>query len=123
MNDKYGYPVTDWEKAKEEMRQVLIETAKRGETIPYSVLVLKVRTITFDPNAYALAHMLGEISTEEDAAGRGMLSVVVVHKHGDMKPGPGFFELAKQLGRKVSDKDKFWIDELSKVHGWWRSVR
>jgi len=40
--------------------------------------------------------MLGEISQEEDAAGRGMLSVIVVHKVGDMQPGPGFFQLAKK---------------------------
>jgi hypothetical protein len=35
--------------------------------------------------------MLGEISQEEDEAGHGMLSVIVVHKYGDMQPGPGFF--------------------------------
>ena len=37
-------------------------------------------------------------------AGRGMLSVIVVHKVGDMQPGPGFFQLAKKLGRDTSDK-------------------
>ena len=47
--------------------------------------------------------MLGEISSEEDAAGRGMLTVLVVHRAGDMQPGPGFFELAKQLGRNTSN--------------------
>ena len=35
--------------------------------------------------------MLGDISSAEDDAGRGLLTVVVVHKSGDMKPGPGFF--------------------------------
>jgi len=35
--------------------------------------------------------------------GRGMLSVIVVHKEGDMQPGPGFFELAGELGRDTSD--------------------
>jgi hypothetical protein len=46
--------------------------------------------------------MLGEISLE-GAAGRGMLSVIVVHKDGDMQPGPGFFELAEELDRDTSD--------------------
>ena len=58
--------------------------------------------------------MLGQISEEEDAAGRGMLSVLVVHKDGDKMPGPGFFTLAKKLGRDISDRDKCWSDELTK---------
>lgn len=34
---------------------------------------------------------------EEDDAGRGMQSVVVVHKHGDSPPGPGFFGLNRAM--------------------------
>jgi len=48
-----------------------------------------------------------------------MLSVIVVHKFGDMQPGPGFFELAKKLGRDTSDILKCWVDELKKVHAVW----
>jgi hypothetical protein len=59
--------------------------------------------------------MLGEISTESDAQGRGMLTVLVVHGDGDMRPGPGFFQLAKKLGRDVADRDRCWSDELSDV--------
>ena len=43
--------------------------------------------------------------TVTHAAGRGMLSVIVVHKQGDMQPGPGFFELAQRLGRDTSDTE------------------
>ncbi len=63
--------------------------------------------------------MLGEISEEEDKAGRGMLTVIVVHKHGDMEPGRGFFDLAKSLGHKWSDKTAFWVKEIKKVHAYW----
>jgi hypothetical protein len=63
--------------------------------------------------------MLGEISADEDAAGRGMLSVIVVHKSGDMQPGPGFFELARDLGRDTSDILVCWITELKKAHAAW----
>ena len=66
-----------------------------------------------------LFHMLGEISSAEDADGRGMLTVVVVHKVGDMQPGPGFFELAKSLGRDTGDILKCWVAELHKVHAYW----
>ena len=48
-----------------------------------------------------------------------MLSVIVVHKSGDMQPGPGFFELAKKLGRNTSDILQCWVSELKKVHAHW----
>ena len=37
-----------------------------------------------------MSEMLGEIGTEENAAKRGILTVIVVHKSGDMEPGAGF---------------------------------
>jgi hypothetical protein len=59
--------------------------------------------------------MLGEVSTNEHRAGRGMLSVLVVHKTGDMRPGPGFFDLARKLGYAFKDEDAFWINMVNKV--------
>ena len=118
MSMKYGYSLSDWENAKKEMRNILIEIAKKQDTIPYSELVRKVLIISIEASSYGLADMLGEISTAEDAAGRGMLSVVVVHKEDNM-PGKGFFELAKILGRDVSDKEKFWVNEAKKVYSSW----
>lgn len=56
--------------------------------------------------------MLGEVSTAEHEAGRGMLSKVVVHKHGDQKPGPGFFQLARPMGHETKDREVFWMGEL-----------
>ncbi len=119
MPTRYGYTISDWNKAKEEMRKILIERAKVRGMIPYSESARQISTIHIEPDSYALAAMLGEISTEEDAAGRGMLSVIVVHKSGDMQPGPGFFELAKDLGRDTKDILKCWINELKKVHAYW----
>jgi molybdopterin synthase catalytic subunit len=87
--------------------------------ISYSDLVKHIQTIKLDAHDPRLFHMLGEISSDEDAAGRGMLSVLVVHKVGDMQPGTGFFELAKQLGRNTSNILKCWVDELHKVHSVW----
>ena len=52
-----------------------------------------------------------------------MLSVIVVHKVGDMQPGQGFFQLAKRLGRDTSDKTTFWVKELRRVHGHWNNHR
>jgi hypothetical protein len=66
---------------------------------------------------------LGEISTAEHNQGRGMLSVVVVYKHGEQMPGPGFFELARGLGHRVRDETEFWIEELQKVYAVWARGR
>ena len=63
--------------------------------------------------------MLGEISTEEDAAGRGMMTVIVVHGQGETLPGAGFFKLARRLGRHVSDERAFWMEELGRVYRCW----
>lgn len=119
MTTKYGYEQQEWDQAKAEMREALIERAKVRGMIPYSELVEKITTIELEPNSYALAAMLGEVSTEEADADRGMLSVLVVHKIGDMQPGPGFFELAEELGRDTSDILKCWVNELKKVHRVW----
>jgi hypothetical protein len=64
--------------------------------------------------------MLGEVSEVEDSAGRGMLSVIVVHRDGDTRPGPGFFRPAKKLGRDVTDKTACWVEGLRRVHDHWR---
>lgn len=48
------------------------------------------------------------------------MTVLVVHKEGDMMPGPGWFELARQRGRNVSDKLRVWTDEINKVYAAWK---
>ena len=112
----YGYTDEQWNRAKEEMRHALIPRATADDTMSYSELTTKIHAINFAPDDHALHHMLGEISEEEDAGGRGMLSVIVVHKEGDKMPGPGFFVLAKKLGRDTSDHVRCWSDELTKVY-------
>jgi molybdopterin synthase catalytic subunit len=110
---------TEWEAAKQEIRNLLVERAKVRGMIPYSELAEKVRSMNLEAHDQRLFHLLGEISSEESRAGRGMLSVIVVHKAGDMQPGPGFFDLAKRLGRDTSDILKCWVQELKKVHSVW----
>ncbi len=119
MTTKHGYKLEEWETAKEEMRQILIGQAKQGRTIPYSDLAAQIKTIKLPRNSPDWWNMLGEISTKEDAAGRGMLTVLVVHGQGDTLPGAGFFKLARRLGRDVSDERDFWLEELERVYRCW----
>jgi hypothetical protein len=97
------------------MTRILEQCARDGRVIAYSDLVDRVQTIKLQADDYALAAMLEEISAESNAQGRGMLTVLVVHKTGDMRPGPGFFELARKLDRDVSDIDRCWVDEFKHV--------
>jgi hypothetical protein len=65
--------------------------------------------------------MLGEISEDELAQGRPMLSAVVVGVSGS--PGPGFAALARELG-KLESEDKademaFWEREKTAVYKAW----
>jgi hypothetical protein len=66
-------------------------------------------------------HILGEISEDEVSAGRPMLSAVAVSVSG--KAGPGFFVLAKQLGRFGGDpaeEEAFWRNEVQAVYETWK---
>jgi hypothetical protein len=116
---KYGFADRDWEQAKDQAREILIDVARRQDTIAYSDLVPRIAAISLDPHSYAMRAFLGEISTAEHDQGRGMLSVVVVHKYGDQMPGPGFFELAQSLGYRFRDETEFWVEQLQRVYRAW----
>jgi hypothetical protein len=112
----YGYGDEEWAAAKVAARRVLAAHAAAGDTITYAELAAApLGSIPFRPDDAALGRLLGEVSTEEDAAGRGLLSAVVVRKHGGL-PGNGFFTLAARLGRAVgADRRAFWEAELARV--------
>ena len=117
---KFGYDAQLWDAAKDEARQILIAKAKSDSpTITYSELTDQMRTIRMEPDSYALKMMLGEISSEEDELGHGMLSVLVVHKGGDLRPGSGFFDLAEKFGRDVGDRELCWLAEFQTVTDYW----
>jgi hypothetical protein len=65
-----------------------------------------------------MVDLLGEISAGEHAAGRPLLSAVVVRRDPTLPiPGPGFFRLAKDLGSmsKGTDRVVFWKAEFQRV--------
>jgi hypothetical protein len=116
---KYGFADGDWKRAKDQAREILLDVARREDTIAYSDLVARLGAITLDPHSYAMRAFLGEISTAEHDEGRGMLSVVVVYKYGDQMPGPGFFDLGRSLGYKFRDETEFWVEQLHRVYRVW----
>ena len=115
----YGYAMERWESAKEEARLAIVQRARMGSDITYGELTQSIRSISFGPHDHVFHLMLGEISEEEDAAGRGMLTALVVYQD-DRKPGPGFWDLARRLGRNINDRDKCWIEEFQRVIAAWK---
>lgn len=66
---------------------------------------------------------LDAISIFEHNRGRPLLSVVVVHKGGDCRPGSGFFALAKRLGVQGTRVDDvtFFVSELRRCCEYWHN--
>lgn len=123
MRPRCGYPAKDWHRAKQEVRAALIQRAKAKDVISFAELVRKVTAIQLDPDSLALSKLLREIAVAEHAAGRGMLSAVVVYSNGDMQPGPGFFNLAGRLRKNTYDSLRCWIKELKRVYGYWAKAK
>lgn len=113
----YGFSDVDWNSGKKEIVGILRQRASARAMITYGDLSGMLKTIKLPYDDPAMGAILGEISTEEALNGHGMLSVIVVHKYGDM--GPGFYDCAQKLGYDVSDRLAFWVSELHKVHRYW----
>lgn len=96
--------MTARDSAKDELQRAMRRVARDRDKISYSDLVAKIKSLHLEPDSSEFHKMLDEISWAEAAAKRGMLSAVVVHKTGDLLPGPGFFDLANRLGRGVSSR-------------------
>ena len=117
--ETFGFSETVWQSAKAEAKAALVARAKVRGMLPYSELIRSIHSVQLEPHDVRLFHLLGQLSTEESEAGRGMITALVVHKTGDMQPGPGFFELAEELGHDASDVLAFWIGQMKKVHAYW----
>jgi hypothetical protein len=115
-NETHGYDTAKWEQAKLEAIRAIVARARRGRppTISYSDLTKRMNSILFDPHDSRFHLLLYEISRDEDAAGRGLISALVVHKD-DERPGQGFWDMARELDRDVTDRERCWSEEVEKV--------
>jgi hypothetical protein len=94
-NKKYGFTPKQWERFKKEAREIMVGVARNRQMITYSDMAGQMTTIAVEAHDQDLWNIIGDVARGEEQAGRGLLSAVVVHKHGEMEPGKGFFELAK----------------------------
>ena len=104
----------------ESIRDELVRVARDREITYYSdVGPLEGLDMGTEIGRIRIAQTLGEISTAECAAGRPMLSSVVVLKE-TKYPGRGFFDLAQSLGLyDGTDELEYWVRELQRTQDYW----
>lgn len=117
----FGFTPQKWQAAKDEARAVLIAKARQKGFITYSDLAAQITAIEFAYDDERFFALLGMLASDEEAAGRGLLSVLVIHKQGDQQPGKGFYRLAKYWGRKIPDPTRFWVEEFKRVWAYWQN--
>jgi hypothetical protein len=116
--NRWGFEEAAWEAAKREAKEVLAQRAKRREVITYQEFLSSVQAIRIEKRGLLLRSFLFEISWEESAAGRGMLTALIVTKTGS-GPDAVLAHLAESLGIRIRDIDTFWIQELDRVFEAW----
>jgi len=122
MTVEYGsYEYTEPEVLK--LKEYLKSCARQNKVVHYDDAydVVKHLGSYHGPHDQRLWHLLGLISETEVAAGRHALSAIVVIKSGDgaNRPGPGFFELERHLGRYGVDDDTTWLAEVDDLFKYW----
>lgn len=116
----FGFPHAKWRAAQNQAREILIAKARAKGFITYSDLAAQITAIEFAYDDERFFALLGTLASEEEAAGRGLLSVLVIHKQGDQQPGKGFYRLAKYWGRRIPDPTQFWVEEFKRVWAYWQ---
>ena len=99
----------------------LITAAKYRGTVTYQEIA-KMMSIPLSGNYMSslLGKILGEISEDEVARERPMLSAIAVGVNG--LPGAGFYTLAREQGRlKDQLEEDFWEAEKKAVYKTWKT--
>ena len=100
------------------IRDVLVATARAAGTLTYDELLAQLPDGDREAASGNLAPLLRSISIEEDEEERGLLTALVVNER-DGLPGVGWFRLASDRGRNVSDRMRAWREEVERVHDAW----
>ncbi|MFW6116457.1 MAG: hypothetical protein ACOC6F_01905 [bacterium] len=101
----------------------MIRAARYGGTTTYQAIAQILNLpLTGSHMGREVGNVIGGISEDEVKHGRPMLSAVVVGVSG--RPGEGFFDWARDLGRLKEDskeaEQRFWEAEKAAVYDTWR---
>ena len=112
----FGFKQGAWDLGKLQATCAIVCAGKKDQFITYSELANAVTAIRIEPHDFAMIRLLDEISKEEDTAGRGILTALVVLKDKRV-PAEGFWASARDIGRVIRDKWTFWSEEVKRVMG------
>ncbi len=113
------------------LRAVMIDGARHAEepgTLTYTDLGRRAAKHTRWSFTYpmiekpfrGLGKALGKISTYEHSLGRPLITALVVQQQSG-RPGEGFAQLARSLGRLTTDdEESFWLVEVESVREFWQ---
>jgi hypothetical protein len=108
-----------WNDIRAEMRAIMIEVAKSGQTITYSELCALLKTAYLHYHSPLLTQLLIEIGSAEARAGRPVLPAVVVGKQSGM-PGAGYFKVdSAGEDSEITDPKARWEADLQRVFEYW----
>ena len=96
--------------------EILVARAREGRTITYGEMAT---AMLLSPQSAQFTDTLNELSRSENAAGRGLLSVLVIRQR-EGTPGIGFFRLARELGHQFDDEEQFFREEVERVTAHWQ---
>jgi hypothetical protein len=114
----YGAP---WWEAVNQCQGALVQWARLGKIETYTQLANRVTAIPWPEGAHThqgsqIGRLRGTAAVEEWAAGRPLLSAIVVSAD-TQQPSYGFYDLAMQLGdlpRGASPErqERYWIEQV-----------
>ena len=120
-----NWPPADWEENLQTCTELHADVARRQDLTYYSWITDRLPH-SMDPHSPAFAQLLGDMSTQEHAEERPLLSCLCIYKGGN-DPGPGFWAISHHLGLIGSpsaltplDKDRFWSQMVGRCHEYWR---
>ena len=103
----------------ERARQILITIARNGQRITYVQFAAQLA----EPNINAMhcGPVLTAVADAEAAAGRPLLSIVVVNSHSH-RPPPELCEIIREVRGWDCDDEETYLKELTLVYDYWRPV-
>lgn len=110
-----GFPEEQWAGARVEVREAIEEAARNRMMTTYTEVAGKVAVMNLTPHSEVLRRLLGEVLEEEHETGRLALTALVTHKTGDLEPGRGFYNKAREVGWKFSDPHEFWWRQVEAI--------
>jgi hypothetical protein len=116
----------EFEHAAQAMLGILREVAARPDTDPHAFITYGTLSKRLSEQGFAvpyhggpMPHLLEQVSADEDAAGRGLISALVVNQDTRMPSregkGPNFYTMARTRFKRPGDDVAIWIREVQRI--------